>query len=297
MALTISQRFYPYSHKSGTLCLLPGTHLACKVFVSRVELYDYSKELPSLIETLDMSHFGPLDKFLVQQDLEHGKIVVSGFSSEGFIRYPLAYQPTLTSRERLFLGVDKSQEWQQVVRRMDMREIVPYLYMLAQSVPDCALEEETGPSLIRDLQDARPSEVEAALEALFKAGFSDLLVPRLIDTDYHGYKKPIVSVTNKSPLYLLKVLYPLLRSLFIEERDGLLHILPKLPPKWVSGTLTDCTTANGHKISIEWTKGFIRRVKVTANSCSPIQLAFQKEVKKYRSWQSENTTMYDNFLK
>lgn len=267
MSLSSAVRYKPFSHVPGTICLIPGTMHAVQVFPTCYSIYDYSSQEPRLIETKQFDHTGPLEQFCVLQNLEKGKVEVSGFSQNGFVRYKIGPDVTFGPRERLFLGVDKSQDWQMVRRRCNMNEVLPYLYWLSQSIP---LPQEVHGSFLRDLK------------ALFSAGFSDLLVPRLIDTDHNGYEV-IVSDTNQSPLVLLKHLFGRIRSLFFQEQNGQIAILPNLPSECHSGTLSGITTARGHTISLEWTKHLIRRVSIEAACDDEITFEFQKPIKSVRA--------------
>ncbi|MBS0634274.1 MAG: hypothetical protein JSR37_02280 [Verrucomicrobia bacterium] len=288
MSLNISLRFKPFSHLPGTFCLIPGTSLAVQVFPSCYSLYDCS-DVPRLIETKPLEPF--LEQFTLLQNLEQGKVEVSGFTKSGFQRHKIGPDVTFGPRERLFLGVDKSQDWQLVKRRMDMNEIMPYLYWLAQSV--------TVPKT------SVTSELD--LKQLFKAGFSDMLMPRLFDSDYHGFDKPVVSDTSQSPLVLLKTVFERIRSLFFQEHDDQMLILPD--PSSHSGTMMDVKTARGHTITLEWTKHLIRRMVIKSACDDVIRLDFQNPIKSTR-FQGERiqlptqiavtanqTYLFDNFQK
>ena len=257
MSLVPTIRFRPFSHLPGCKWLLPGTRLVYEVYPSRAYRYDIDN--PEAKETILFDHQGPLEQFCVLQDLEKGKIIVSGFARTGFVRYQFAGAP-LGDRERLFLGVDKSQDWQLVVRRNNLSEIVPYLFWLAQSVPT-----EDG------------DEVAMPLKELVRAAFGEHLVPRVVDTDFQGFKEPLY---NGRPLALLKGIYSQVRSLFFSEEGSLFSILPNLP--FISGSLANIRTTKGHTIHLEWTKGLIRRLQIVAASDDEITLHFQKEIDSFR---------------
>lgn len=320
MALTITQRYRPFSHVSGTMCLLPGSSLAVQIFASRIVAFDYSHIQPEPIFCLEFIALGPLGQFTVLQDLEAGKIVVSGFAKSGFVRYAItsqgvvfeklvgeigcvikpsntrfsvvqaqkiafgdsSSQPLLGQRERLFLGVDKSQEWPQVVRRSLMPEVLPYIYWLSQNVVLPKEQALQGSSLLNNLQEAiiqhKRAEVITHFKALFTAGFSHQLVPRLEDSDYQGYDLPVVGSQAACPLVLLGECKKCIRSLFFQEDQELLRILPLLPPECASGVFADIITTKGHRLSIEWTKHIVRRVQIVAAVDDTLHLSFQHEI-------------------
>lgn len=341
MALTSPMRFLPFSHNPGTMCLIPGSHLACQIFPAMLCVYDSKGASRPLIGTVRFSDLGPLDQFCVQQDLEKGRVIVSGFAPSGFVRYIItalqdggswkieckkqmgniaveldnkAYKVikegdvgenqsqtitfcfgnepskalSLPPRERLTLGIDKSQEWSQVVRRCQMQEILPYWYWLAQSVArptECA-EMVDAPSLYKNLQQAiqhkQRDEIVGHLKALFVTGFGHQLVCRVTDSDFHGYPLPVVASADISPGVLLEHTFRLIRSLFFTEHEGSLAILPLLPPEFACGTLSGITTSKGHSISIEWTKHVVRRVQIIASVDDELDLEFQKQITGFR---------------
>ncbi len=342
MKLSPTIRFRPFSHVSGTMCLLPGSHLAFQCFMELVCIFDYSKASPHVIGAIRFSDLGTLKEFTVLQDIERAEIIVSGFSSTGFIRYvirpqtdprswvvefeklarPIAaslvkkddreMQETLSIKqgdivsflyndkpseplhlpapERLFLGVDKSQDWDMVVRRKKLEEYLPYLYALSQTIPESTLDEI--PRL--------------GIEELFQAAFSHMMIPRLVDTGFHGFMNPIVSNINQSPLGLFSQIYKQARAQFFMERDALWHIVK---PAFVSGTLANITTKRGHVVSLEWTKHTIRRVEITPAADDEITIHFQNDVKRFRAnnvlyecpavitLRKDSILMLDNFLK
>lgn len=278
MSLVATIRFRPFSHLPGCRWMLPGTSLVYEVYPSCTYIFDIDR--PEEKEKIVFDHEGPLDQFCVLQDLEKGKIIFSGFTKKGFIRREFS-GTVLPDRERLFLGPDKSQDWQQVARRKNVREIVPFLYWLAQSValPAGECSGQIEPSLVHALKAAKRDEVELHLKNLYMAAFGSHLVPRVVDSDQNGYLVPIYP---GSSLHLLKEIFCIIRSLFIQEEGSSISILPRLPPAFVSGTLANIRTKNGHTISLEWTKGLIRRVLIKAAQDDELSLSFQKQIASFR---------------
>ncbi len=329
-------RFKPFSHQAGTMCLLPGSHLAFQIYPALVCVFDYSLAENPLVAAFRLANLGPIDKFCVLQDQETGKIIVSGFVKAGFVRYVItsvqdpkefnvAFEklPTKTviefgkrsykvvcddnvisatatvdvgnkiaffngdkpsgffvfgSRERLFLGIDKSQNWPQVLQRCCMKEIVPYLYWLSQSIGQLNDKITDGPSLLQNVRMASRENVLTHFKDLFVAGFHQLLIPRLQDNDFHGYDLPLVYDQKIPPLAMLRGVFEAIRGLFFLENDKQLKVLPLLPTELPCGMLSSITTVKGHKITIEWTKHLIRRVFIEATCDDEIIFSFQNQI-------------------
>lgn len=307
MALYSMIRFRPFSLQPKTQALLPGSTLACEIYPAKVIVSDLAKDEPQVVQEIVFDDFGPLDKFCVMQDLERGEIVVSGMSRKGYVRYSLyalqakrsfclAFQKspekkepivvgdtlrprvTFAERERLFLGVDKAQEWSQVQRRGDMKEILPVWYWLSQSLLHLNGATESGPSLLCRAKEGSLQE----MKDLYKAAFANILVPRLEDRDFQGFLLPITTNQKMSPLALLFDSFAMIRRLFFQENEGSMAILPQLPAEFHCGTLAPIRTKKGHTIFLEWTKHMIRRVRIEAACDEELSLVFQKEVKQYR---------------
>ncbi|MBS0655835.1 MAG: hypothetical protein JSR46_08670 [Verrucomicrobia bacterium] len=184
-------------------------------------------------------------------------------------------------RERLFLGCTKAQDWSLVCRRMDIREILPVWYWLAQSIPTIDAE-ATLPQLEKlthAVHERKMHELVQALTELFQLGFKDLLVPRLFDDSYLGLS---TESTSCSPLLLLQKSWELIRECFFIELPGHLYILPNMPPQFHSGMLSRVVTKGGHTLTIEWTKQAVRRVWVEGGGSETMTFVFQKHLKHFR---------------
>ena len=138
-------------------------------------------------------------------------------------------------------------------------------FMLAQVIPHVAGDLFTGPSLCTQVK-----EDFNAFKDLFRAGFTSLLTPRLIDTDHQGYLLPITANPNQSPLLLLQEMYPVIRKLFIVEEDASLNVLPAIPSKLPSGYF--CTVP----------KHWPRTIRIKAASDDALSLHLVKECRQYR---------------
>lgn len=125
-------------------------------------------------------------------------------------------------RERLKgpLGMHRKQEWEQVARRGDLREILPLRYALGQGVEvDGEACEEGNFALLEQcktvLHSALKREIVPVFERLFMAAFTGMPVPQVNDFKFLGLSKPTKCVL--SPMPLLGEGARLIRSLFFRE--------------------------------------------------------------------------------
>lgn len=304
MALTSTVRFRPFSHELNTFALIPGTTLAARVTPCHAALYDYDAAEPKVIGKIAYPPIRPLEEFSVTLDLEKGCLLVSSRAFRLEIAKGVSIRtnsPDVTvegivlsergewklQRERLTLGIDKAQEWPRVARRGQMAEILPFWYYLSQSISAPAKSGSfQGPSLLSNAY-AASEEVLEPLKVLFQAGFTDLLLPVLEDRRDLGFELPIVANPHMSPLHLLHATRPLIRRLFFQENEAGLHFLPLVPAAFHSGTLSPIFTAKGHTLLLEWTKGSIRRLLITAAQDDVIPLHFEKQITRFRLRQSK----------
>lgn len=137
--ISITTKYRPFSHRPFSKCILPGTDLLVKVSPHLLEIGDLLIPLES-------------DGYTLQMDLEKNCVWVfkKGFrfrifaSNEGvtvvskseakFFKMKVHFHLS-QEIERVSLGINKAQDWDLVLRRMDMKEILPVVYHLAQKVP------------------------------------------------------------------------------------------------------------------------------------------------------------------
>jgi len=241
--ISIAQRFRPFSHQPGARSLLPGTSLVIQAFPTLIRIEGLC-ELP-----LDLS--GPVREFTLQQDLEKGLVAIWGKAKEkhfqikiqaeqdvvaisGLIEKKIPYssfQPSLPL-ERLSLGNHRAQDWAQVMRRFDVRQILPILYHLSQWTPSVK-------GAVQEIED---------WESFLHARFSGILVPRLFDDEYQGLLPPL----EGDPYSLVVEAKKQIRALFFEQRGKQLHCLPSSP--FSVGRMTDVRVEGVGTIDFEWKK-------------------------------------------
>lgn len=133
--ISIATKLRPFSHSIGAKCLIPGTDVVLETSPNLLRLG--CLEIPL--------NNDPFLKLTLQQDLERNCVWVFGKSfrikiaakPEGFVVgdkfYPADIQFHVPHQiETLSLGSNKAQDWDLVLRRMDMTEILPVLYHLGQ---------------------------------------------------------------------------------------------------------------------------------------------------------------------
>ncbi len=298
MKIAIAERLKPFSHTPGAVCLIPGT--CCKV-----------EAFPTLIriaEQLDLRvHLtGPVRDFTLQQDLEKNCVFIFGKACEGFYRlrlqgsaqgielladklpaqglvvngsvlrpkekmfFPMEMEFFLPQVwERLSLGVSKDQDWDLVLRRFDLKEILPVLFGLGQKIP----YRTPGP-----LKGAARLLAEGELESLCRAGFSDILIPRLFDDQYQG----LVSEDGdgEDPSFLIQETAKRIRSLFFRQEQNSLELLPDC--RFDAGRMTRLQASGIGEIDLEWASSFLRRAILRASSSESIFLVLQKGLHSFR---------------
>jgi len=186
-----------------------------------------------------------------------------------------------SSFERLSLGSHKSQDIDLIYRRDDFKEILPLWHRLGKLVKgDIFGKSKLIDRIKNSLFEENPKHIIDAFRALFLAGFKDLFVPKRIDDNYQGILEgPIVE--EGSLLYLLQEGSRLISSLFVQEKENCIQLLPYLPPEFHSGRLLHVPINMGH-ISIEWSKKRMRRATLFANKTAEISIQFNRDEKRCR---------------
>jgi hypothetical protein len=346
MHIKIAERLLPFMHSPGTLTPLPGTALCLEIFPTRICVYDLSHAKKVLVDQIQLTIKGPLQKFTVQLDLEKGDVLVWGQAPEGFIRYRMQamkkgeafafiiekspyeikcvtsglfkifsidsllviskdppssldlYKPPMT--DRLSLGNHKAQDWSMVMKRGDLKEVLPIWLRLGQSVPQTKSLSYEGTATFltsceNSLECGNATTYLQSFKALFEVGFEGIMVPRLEDELYQGYSIPALSEQYQgTPLILLSEGARLIRSMFIKEIQGGIVILPALPSQFHCGRLINTLIKGIGRLDLEWSKKTIRRLILRAESTNSIQLNFSNSINKCRLRQLESDS--GNFI-
>lgn len=89
MKISIAERLKPFSHAPGASTLLPGLGWPVQIFPCLIRIFRFQKILPLQLTELNLALKGPVEQFTVTNDLEKGRLTVSGMTREGWIRYQL----------------------------------------------------------------------------------------------------------------------------------------------------------------------------------------------------------------
>lgn len=278
--ISIATRLRPFSHRPGVMCLVPGTPYVVKVFPALICFYAFAPDgtLTKIGEkTWEIQ--GPLKQFTVFQDLERGCVTVVcdklTYHVLPSLEISLNKNPgtePIANRERLSLGSHEKQEWEKIKAKCDFRTLFPLWFRIGSLLDLPRVEKMDGIFSLLAKQD---------FHSLFLAGFTDLWVPRLQDDDHQGIafssKKP-----TAHPLALLTESAHVIRSLFLQQQDNHLSILPKLPSEFFAGRLMHFNCPPYGELSLEWTKHHVRRMVFHAQASGVLHLHFPNSVKSYR---------------
>ena len=287
MRIDIALKLRPFSHNSGTICLIPYSTWQVQVFVSRL----YFTNLAGLEKKgLDLPIEGPVKGFTVMQDLQKGSIEVFGRGPHEYFHYTLtAGQLSFKQGETIALpfikkveipplekkvsfGVHKKQDWEQIRKRSDCAEFFPFWVRLAQLIPFQSLPKEPlGTMLLLK---------EGRLDLFFEAGFCGLLSPRFQDEHYLGLVPDVT--TDFCPLGLLHEGARQIEALFFQEEGISWHFLPALPKELHAGRWTGLETKEGHQIDFEWSKKTLKKVIIHPLKDSAILLKLPSQLKTFR---------------
>lgn len=89
MFFLIRERFRPYSHVPGTSTPLAGSGYEVQVFPCLIRIYSLQTATPRLAGEIALGLQGPIDPFTLTNDLEKGRVTVTGCSREGWFCYHL----------------------------------------------------------------------------------------------------------------------------------------------------------------------------------------------------------------
>lgn len=310
--IAIQERLKPFSHTTWFRTVLPRTTCLVEVFPTAVHVQEWQGSTYKAL--FDIT--GPVKGFTVELDVKKSALRVFGHAQEGPFAYLLfaeegklylflekgplpfplkmkkhlmdleAFQETVPL-ERLSLGMHRKQEWDQVIRRCDLREILPTWLALGAQMPE--LEEQGSEkggnfALLTTCKETIAAGeklgVCPAFENLFAATFSGLFAPHVNDPRLLGLSQPTSEVL--SPLPLLKEGAQLIRSLFFQEEKGRIKLLPVLPPPFHAGRFLNVQTKKGDLIDFEWTKKLLRRVRIRPGKTGKVTLQLQRPLKTFR---------------
>lgn len=266
MKILTRERLKPYSHVPGASCVIPGTHFILEAFPTLLR-----------IGNLEIPIKGSVHGFTLQQDLEKNCVYVFGKSfhiqiaarPDGFTIdnqfFPVKLAYFIPDQwERLSLGIHKAQDWDLVLKRFELEEILPVLYGLGQKIPPVPPQPLTGTARLLKSDD---------FEALCRAAFHKILVPRLRDDQHQGLCPDEEGTGN--PFFLIQEAYRKIRALVFRDWE----LLPGCP--FEAGRMINIQTELG-SFDLEWTKGFPNRAVFHASKSGELPLKLNTALSCYR---------------
>jgi hypothetical protein len=308
MRITIAQRFAPYTHQVGQMCLWPGQPVALCLYPAEITCYRLDQWPLQPCKTINLPVVGPVTKYAAHLDMERAALRLSGQSHNGYFCYLLqcndgaiTYQlermsqgekdrladknvviqslecmPVLP-KERLALGCHKAQDWMAMQRRALLAEWLPAWHWMGQwhgcnVVIDAAWQTESSllGALACAVQTGAAEEAAAYLKDLYAVSFNDFFVPAESLWRRLGALQP--PTTQADPLAVLRSGASLIRALFLQYSDSTLQLLPCLPQELHAGRYLDGVCGSLATVDFEWSKHCLRRLIVRPLQAGPLTL-------------------------
>lgn len=156
------------------------------------------------------------------------------------------------THSQLYLGVDKKPEIEKIRTRLDLKEILPYLYRISSYYKE---NKSSSHPLVKDWDSlGDKKKLENTLHKIYLALFNKGFCPRVSDDEYQGITLPF----QGNSLEIAAALYSRIRKLFISYEKGTLFLLPTLLPTLNIGRMTQ--EDFGHfTVSFLWKGGEVKR--------------------------------------
>lgn len=334
MKISIAERLHPFSHRPGAQCVLPLSSWQAILYPTRILLQkvgvpsqhvilDLSVEGPVKDFTVELELekgmirvFGQAQKGFLRYEIRRSaegilltfeklpaatlQCSVSGQTASlvekgtFLIPLPAETESAAIPATRLSLGMHKAQDWDLVLRRFDLREILPILMRLGAMIPSAAAPCQSSGTfaLLNTFQSACASrnklQVHAACERWLQASFTGILVPTLNDTLFQGIlPSSEQTVENSALLAHLTNGSRLISSLFFQQTPEHWEILPCLLPAFAAGRLINLSTGTQDVLSIEWSKHQLKKLIIQPHQARTQILKFPKEISSFRLRKSQ----------
>lgn len=279
MRIQIKEKFRPFSHEPGTICLIPRTAFEARIYPAKI----FFRNLETFEEKeVALDTLGPVHGFTVHVDLERGEVSVFGRSKRGHFRYLLDEKqfPFLKkteiphSKKRLHLGVGKAQDFSLMRRRMDMAEIFPFWLKMAYLIPKVDLPKKAiGTMVLLE---------EGKLDLAFQASFQGIFSPRLSDENFLGLIPESKKIQGVSPIGILHEGARQIEELFFQEQEETWNFLPNLPKEFHAGRFVQIETKVGDLIDIEWSKKSLKKAVIRPAKTRDVSLGLKRGLKSFR---------------
>lgn len=239
--IKIDQPYAPFTHQPGAHIPVPGTDLVAVIDPARLEIGEFVLDLPLTSHVTDFSAHLDLKKGIIFVYVTCGKeywryhIKAAGQGihivfDRGFTKRFLI--PATVTRplflEEISTGIYKNQEWERLIKRGDLKEIIPLWFMASQWY-----KKDHPPEALGD----------------FTMGFSALFYPK--KREMTGYKGP----DGVFPLTYL-------RSLFAQLEGDCLTLMPSLPKPLVCGR-AKLRLGDNCLVEMLWSNGALKKAVIT----------------------------------
>jgi hypothetical protein len=289
--------FKPFTKVVPTKALLPGTVYYFEITPVAIAAFHFQEQSVAKQMAFEMG-FRAID-MIVEQDLKRQSIAVSVKTKKGVFSYKIranekavALKVTRLSfpvklmtcgKERslkkgeeiellnhkkelalpgtLHMGCFKKQDWNKVINRFSLVELLPFLFELGKLYPKATDSSDALNPLKQALKNRDKNELEAIFATIYQENFDQLLVPDFSRKHYFSseQREGKESVSN-----FLHELHVLIRELFVHYEKGTLKLLNLLPKKCIAGQIEGLKLGEELMLSFRWSKSKLFFVEIEA---------------------------------
>lgn len=289
--------FKPFTKVVPTKALLPGTLYYFEIAPVAIAAFHFEEQAVAKKMTFEMNV--PAIDMIVEQDLKRQSIAVSVKTKKGVFSYKIragekAVMLKITrlscpikliicgkekflkkgeeielvshKKERalpgtLHMGCFKKQDWNKLINRFSLVEVLPFLFELGKLYPKANEPSLRLKPLKGALKNRDKSELEAIFAAIYQENFDQLLVPDFSRKNHFSSEK---REEKESVGNFLHELYILIRELFVHYEKGTLKLLNLLPKKCIAGQIEGIEVGQELILSFRWSKSKLFFVEIKA---------------------------------
>ncbi len=224
----------------------------------------------------------------LQVSLDGGNFSLLDKKKSLFLTIHTHYRPleAPSSQEILSFGNHQSQEWEVVIRRRQLSQLLPLWFALGSKTPDIDNAHLVGTlSFLERLQTLQDTGNPESLGDLFilalSTAFETLLFPKVKDDLHLGLALPEGDVPQEAALLLLSRGAKLIKSLLVKESPGMLTPLPCLPQQLHCGRYLN-VACQGFILDMEWTKKTLRLMRLRPEHDLSLTLDLPASLRSFR---------------
>ena len=294
MQIVIDHRYKPYSLQPGVKVLVPSTSLLVQIFPSQLSIRDLSCS-----SNANFIEYPPIDQsFTVFQDMERGHILIRGFSKGKAVQKEIVMQENQcllldkkpvkqahllvdnvevhakSSETRIHFGCYKKPNMMRMRSQALLHEYLPFWHALGKrySLSNNREPSEDTTALLMQIEKSLQKEEILSLagqwQQAFQSCLKSLFVPTRFDEEFFGFVPQ--QRNQKDPLEILSWGSLLIEKMILEEKNHQISLGRKIPKELHCGRAT-CLIFTGGKISCEWSKKQMKKVKIEAEkNCSVV---------------------------